>query len=345
MDYTIYPYNQNYIQIQNFVSNLSLSSQKAIYSVLFSFKQIGIDFNLENELTRIILRDYIGKDGYEIKKLPKEFAYLKNLSQIALFNTSIQDLSSIPQSIESIYIENHSCKTWPKLPQTLPNLRSFSIVDGPFSKFKSFVSSCPNLRFLSFSRNKISYINDFPPALPNLQYLDLSHNQIYSMRGFPKFPQLLELKLLRNKISSFLGLKDYLEKSQKLTNRKLIVMWNPLCSLYGCPLKHIAWALRYLKKNEIYFPNSIPPIYSIYLNELRYNSDEIYSFFKLSPDELVIKYHDKGSLSLFEQNRIIYEGDNQTLHLLVYLFGSRDIIVNQLAERLQISLKINGILK
>jgi hypothetical protein len=88
----------------------------------------------------------------------------------------------------------------------------------------------------------------------------------------------------------------------------------------------------------------IPPYYLPYLDTERYTTEEIFAFFRDSPESLATFYIKGEKISAFHRSRIVHEGTYETFTYLLHQMGNADALVVDLAEHLGISLQIEQIL-
>jgi Leucine-rich repeat (LRR) protein len=140
--------------------------------------------------------------GSRMKSLPYRMKEFKNLKEIAINNTDIEDIGILGSLIklETIYIGGNQIKAIPSEICNLANLQKLSLDDNPIESIEN-ISCLHTLRYLSMNRIKLAEIPNSLFKLAKLDYLSLRNNELSIVPSdINRLKELKKLYIGKNKL-------------------------------------------------------------------------------------------------------------------------------------------------
>jgi hypothetical protein len=298
--------------------------------------------------------------------------------------TDLTSWMNIPPQITALQINSElhpPSEPCPKLldftgfPKKMPNLGSFYALDCPVISLRGLPLSLPKCRHFELRNSRLMTAEDLPD-MPILQNLILSNSDMRNYAGLSTYldKQARCVKKYGEKSHNSEGHRQIPLISYSLpismhglppTYREMSGYLHGLINI-RCNYSEVAKGIpqTYIEQmmlNRWVSIEDLPPHHkTIQLPPPKYREEvlcteldfpahhealkEIYEMFRPSPHALAVRYAAGEQLSQFELDRILYEGTYHTVQLLLQKGSITDPILQQLAERWQMPLKIDNIL-
>jgi hypothetical protein len=284
----------------------------------------------------------------ELFQLPPSLKELKFLQKFTLFNVPIQSLQHIPPDVKYMVISTSPINSLEGIP---PSVKMLKIEDCPITSLQGLPSSVEQI----YLKNcPLTSLDGLPTSI---QVIHLFGHRLTNFAGCPSHLPInadgnSSSYYLKNKSRNEIRFGNF-EKSSIISMHGLpqtdrIIRYWAKIFYHGCvpPIQKFStsFPIRRYPRGFRPQPKKFPPSYRLVI--LKYKDDPMGMFdqFAPSPASLATEFVIGRELSIFEQDRIIYEGDLDLLKYLLHHQGSSDPIVVRFAKQLDISLSLGDLL-
>jgi Leucine-rich repeat (LRR) protein len=316
--------------------------------------------------------------GNKIRSFEGFHDNLPQLTELSLGKNYFTTLQGMPQyfpELQELSLNENKLINLIGLPPEIPNLLRLSLENNQLTSLKGLPSSLPNLEWIDLSKNQLKNFEHFPLHMPRLRSISAEHNQLCSLTGLPSLPDLGELHLNDNCLTTLTGFPTdlpflhnlYLHNNQLTSLADLPpnlpylgnihIHGNPLQTLHGLSPQYIAALLHpFLNPNKRSalrtFATQFHP--QVQFHILRLDRQEIGMFaksplfrrvvthiahmFAPTPMSICSRYCNKDPLTDFKKDRLAREGGFRERQLMENAdLPFDDPILTRITERLSIS--------